>query len=471
MESMFEGQGARPIYRAEPDLAILEYGSKKVVVNPDLGGWAVVSRRELAELLNPSGYVSPQLGEQGYRRGLVRKNGHSVYDPSAQEDRLFFFEFHVADVCNLACVYCCAATTPAKRIPPTDPAVGRKWVERVLEYCEANQIRKVDLEFTGGEPLANVDFLDQTLDYWYQRANDAGVSASVIVVSNLTQIGVRQIEFLRKHQVLLNFSLDGDQEEHDGHRPFAAGRGSYHSVIKNLKRLRRLGLEPRSVQSVITSRSVRRLPEIAEGLLELGFDQMTLQHVTVAGTRDRPTWLLPDPKVYVDKLFELFEQHYLPCWERTGVMPHTRYLGLAYAYLMEPKRTYMCQRSPCGAGRCIIAVNPKGDVYGCAIGPWTEAFRMGNVFENSFDECQQSSAARASESRHFHHIAGCNRCVFRGWCQSGCPKDAFAAHGSIRSRPSLCGFYRELWRRALGTLIEPTYPPEALRAMASSYLH
>jgi uncharacterized protein len=450
---------------------VLEYGGKKVAVNPELGGWAVVSRRELAALLNPSGYVSAEIGEQGYRHGIVRKNGHSVYDPSAQEDRMFFFEFHVADVCNLACVYCAASTTPAKQIPPTDPKVGRKWVDRVLEHCEAEEIRNIDLEFTGGEPLANVDFLDRTLDYWYERSSELGVDAKIIVVSNLTQIGVRQIEFLRKHNVVLNFSLDGTQMEHDAHRPFAAGRGSYRAVLKNLKRLRELGLDPLSVQSVITSHNVQRLPQIAESILDLGFEQMTLQHVFMAGTRDRPLWLLPDPELYVSKLFELFEEHYVPCWERTGLMPHTRYLGLAYAYLLEPKRTYMCQRSPCGAGRCITAVNPKGDVHGCAIGPWTDEFRMGNIFEDSFAECQRSAAARASAARHFRHIEGCNRCMFRGWCQSGCPKDAFSVHESIQARPSLCRFYRELWGRALETLVEETYPREAVRAIAGAYLH
>jgi uncharacterized protein len=471
MESMFSGQTERPLYRPEPDLRVLEHGGKRIVINPALGGWAVVSPRELIELLSPNGLLSDTFGETAYRHGLARKNGHSVFDTSVQDGRLFFFELIVSDTCNLACTYCCAATRPARRVPPPDLAIGTLWVDRILEYCLRNAVAQVELEFTGGEPLANVEFLEHTLAYASDRLPAHGICPSFSLVTNLTLLGGRQLDLLHRYPIQLNLSIDGREEEHDAQRPFAAGRGSYRAVLKNLTRLRESGIHPHGVQSTITVRTVDRLPEIARHLLDLGFTQLSLHKMNLGGVeRGEPLSLLPDPKLYVEKLFETFETEYLPFWSRTGVMPHARFLGLAFAYLLESKRAYMCQRSPCGAGRTIVATKPDGEVYGCAIGPWSKPFRYGNLHHDTFEDCQSSAAASSSARRRVEDVPGCRDCLFRGWCQGGCPKDAFAAHGTLMAPSPSCGFYRELWSRALFALVDGEFPEEAVRAVARSYL-
>jgi len=471
MQSWFNGETSCPIYQSESGLEVSQHNGKKVLINPEVGGWAVVSRQELIEMLNPSGFLSPAMGEKAYEHGLARKNGHRVFDPGAQTDKLFFFEFSVADVCNLACIYCSAGTVPAKQIPRTDPRVGRKFVDRIVEYCTANGVRQVEIEFTGGEPLANVDFLSQTIDYAMERTAAHDIRAKFLLISNLTLIGKRQLEFLERYKIMINASLDGDEEAHNAHRPFAAGRGSYHAVAKNLEKLKERGLEPHAIQSVITCRTVEKMPEIAKLLMDLGFTRIVLQPMMFGGILCQdPHKYLPRPARYVEKLFETFETVHIPFWEKTGIMPHTRYLGLTYAYLLEPKRVYMCQRSPCGAGRTIIAVKPDGDVYGCATGPWNEDFYYGNIFRDSFEDCRRSQNACRSGERHFRTIEQCSSCLYRGWCQSGCPKDAYAVHKALMAPSGLCGLYKRLWRRALETLVDETYPEEAVRAVASSYL-
>jgi uncharacterized protein len=332
-------------------------------------------------------------------------------------------------------------------------------------------VRKIELEFTGGEPLANVDFLDATCEYGLRRAAEEGVEASLSLVTNLTLVGVRQLEFLQKYPIQINASLDGDEEDHNSQRPFAAGRGSYRAVLKNVGKLRDVGLKLHAIQTTVTTRTVDKLPQIAERLLELGFTQLSLHRMNMGGIANpAAAALIPEPERYVDKLFETFETQYLPFWRRHGIMPHARHLGLAYAYLLEPKRAYMCQRSPCGAGRTIIAVKPNGDVHGCAIAPWDGIFHYGNINRQSFEECRQSPGASASAERSSSKIPGCSTCLYRGWCQSGCPRDAFAKHGTIMAPSSSCKFYKELWQRSLFSLVDERYPETAIRALARSYL-
>jgi uncharacterized protein len=470
MWSLFNGETANPVFQSEPGLQVLKLNGKTLLISPDLGGWAVVSQAELIELLNPTGFLSPQVGEKAYQHGLARKNGHSVFDSSAQTDQLFFFEFDVSDECNLACLYCSSNTKPVTKIARLSPQQGTKWIDRVLEYCLEHPVRKIQLEFTGGEPLANVEFLAETTKYAMEETRKHGIEATFLIVSNLTIVGPRQIEFLKGFPIGLNVSLDGDQPAHDSQRRFTTGKGSFDVIMRNFERLKQAGISVSAIQSTITARTVDRLPEIAQFLMDLGYCQLSLHYMSLGGARQGCTPLKADPETYVNQLFEVFETKFLPVWRKTGLMPHTRTLALAYAYLLEPKRTYMCQRSPCGAGREIIAVKANGDVYGCANGPFVKEFVYGNIWQDSFEQCQQSRNASASAARHFRDLPGCSTCLFRGWCQGGCPKDAFSSHGTIQARSGNCAMYQALWKRSLGSLVEQRYPHEAVHALAASYL-
>lgn len=470
MQSMFQGNTSNPIYQAEPGLVVFEHGGKKVLINPDLGGWAVVSDRELLELMHPSGFLSPVVGENAYICGLARENGHSVYNPSSQTDQLFFYEFSVSEECNLACVYCAAGTKPTVKIPNLNPLIGLKWVNRIIEHAANHAVRKIEVEFTGGEPLANTDFLTATIEYLLARAGENRIEPHISVVSNLTIVGPKQIEFLKKHPVSLNCSLDGDEDAQNGQRPFATGKGSFSAVVRNLQKLRDLGMPVKALQPTVTALTVERLAEIAQFLMDLGFTDMSLHFMGHAGAPEAAHDLAPDPQAYVDKLFEVFEAKFIPFYKKTGRMPYARMLALAFAYLLDPKRTYMCQRSPCGAGRTIMAVKPNGDVFGCATGPYVNELKYGNIWQDSFEDCQNSVNAMASSQRHFRNVPDCNACTYRGWCQAGCPKDAFATYGSILAPSGSCGTYKALWKRALESLIDERYPRDAVRALANAFI-
>lgn len=470
MWSLFTGETANPIYQAEPGLQLLNINGKKVLVNPNLGGWALVSQPELIGMLNPTGFLSRALGEKAYQSGLARKNGHSVFDPAAQSDQLFFFELDVSDECNLACIYCSSDTKPVTRISTVDPKIGAQWIDRIIEYCVAHSVRRLKLEFTGGEPLANVDLLRATTKYALDQAAVHDIAMDILLVSNLTILGPGQIDFLRSFPITLNVSLDGDRSAHDQNRRFATGKGTFDVVMRNFERLKQANLPVSTIQSTITTHTVDRLPEIAQFLLDLGYRQLTLHYMALGGARPGCGPFKADPHTYIERLFEVFETKFLPLWRETGLMPHTRTLALAYAYLLEPKRTYMCQRSPCGAGKEIIAVKTNGDVYGCANGPFIPQFAYGNIWHNSFEECQHSANANASAARHFRDIPACTSCIYRGWCQGGCPKDAFSTHGDIQSPSGNCEMYQVLWSKALETLVEERYPQQAVRALAASYL-
>lgn len=472
MKSMFYGTCENPIFEIEPTIQLTKINDKRVMINPRLGGWAAVSDEDMIVLLRPNSRIPRELGEAAYQHGLARKNGYAVFNPelSPFQDRMAFFEFHVSDQCNLACKYCSSSTKPVKVITSTPAEVGRQWVDRISDFYRNHKPQKVILEFTGGEPLANADFIDETLTYARQKL-DPRVEVETLIVSNLTVLTERQIDLIKKHKIRINVSLDGPAEDNDGQRIFASGRGTFDVVMNNIQKLAKVGISLKGVQSVVTSRTVPRLVPIADYFLnDLGFTDMTFAYMSDAGARPGSETLRPDPKAFVDQLFNMLDQVFIPHWEKTGVMPYTRYLSVAFAYLLEPVRSYMCQASPCGAGKNIIATKSNGDVYGCACGPWDDELKLGNIYSDSFEECQMSDAALASASRKGEDIPKCSTCLYLGWCRGGCPKDAFSRHGSIFREGGNCEMYQALWGRALECLVEGRYAESAIRELAKPFL-
>lgn len=468
MQSVFDGGCANPVYEPEPDLMTFTHNGKRALVNPMIGGWAVVSNQELVQLLRVKQPLPRRLGEEAYGHGLARKNGQSVFAGGMYEDVLFF-ELHISDECNLACRYCSSGTTPVGTITKADPAIGLKWVDRVYEYAQQHNMRNLILEITGGEPLANVEYLDRIIGYAMLQFGQE-ICAKIIIVTNLTILGPRQLELLHKYPIILAVSLDGDRESHNAQRLFASGNPTWDVVMNNIRKLADHGLPPESLQTTITSQTVERMTDTVRLLMDMGYTHLSLQHMTSTGSPPGSRYLKPDPCLYVEKLFQVFREQFIPFWRTTGAMPYARHLSICYAYLLEPKRTYMCQSSPCGAGRNIICTKGNGDVFGCATGPWDEALRYGNILRDSFEVCQRSAAATASASRQVSALPKCGSCLWRGWCHGGCPKEAYGATGSIFEPSDSCELHQRLFKRALESLMDNEFPEEAIREQAKYYL-
>lgn len=196
---------------------------------------------------------------------------------------------------------------------------------------------------------------------------------------------------------------------------------------------------------------------------------MTLQPMQAVGRGSRISKLAVDPQVYVDKLFEALDTVILPYWKEHKLKFHVRHLGILFMYLLEPWRNYMCQRSPCGNSSTIISTDAFGNVYGCNHAPFNEETLLGNIMINSYEECQRNKNAIKFRERSYNKIELCSKCLFRSFCQAGCPKTALSLHDTIMAPGDLCAFNKALFMKGMEKLIEKAYPSELVYDLASSY--
>ena len=100
---------------------------------------------------------------------------------------------------------------------------------------------------------------------------------------------------------------------------------------------------------------------------------------------------------------------------------------------------YMELRSPCGAGLGQLAYYCDGSIYTCDEARMIsesgdQSFRLGNVYEDSYQDIVSSSTCKATCAASItESIPGCCDCVYQPYCGI-CPVVSYARDGDIFPR-------------------------------------
>jgi uncharacterized protein len=143
--------------------------------------------------------------------------------------------------CDLSCAYCYMyemADQSWRDQPRRMPAqIVAATAQRIGEHARTHQLREVTVILHGGEPLLAGEDLIWTLVESTRKAAGADVSVGVRIQTNGVGLNDAYLRLFGDLGVRVGVSLDGGQEEHDRHRRFASGRGSYTAVAAALRKL------------------------------------------------------------------------------------------------------------------------------------------------------------------------------------------------------------------------------------------
>lgn len=154
--------------------------------------------------------------------------------------REFILKIHSR--CDLACDYCYMyemadqSWRSQPRRMPVD--IAESAAHRIGEHARAHGLERVTLILHGGEPLLAGHNLIWILVEATRKAAGPDVRVDVRVQTNGVGLDEPYLRLFDELGILVGVSLDGGQREHDRHRRFASGRGSYAAVTAGLQRLR-----------------------------------------------------------------------------------------------------------------------------------------------------------------------------------------------------------------------------------------
>lgn len=144
----------------------------------------------------------------------------------------------ITQQCNLRCKYCIYSegSNPNQRSHSSN-LMSLEMAKAALMFYRQHTIDmdKVVIGFYGGEPLLAYSTIVQTVEYAEEIF--AGKEISYNITTNGTLLTDEIIDFLLEHDFYITFSLDGPKEVQDRNRVFRDGKGSYDTVINNIRKV------------------------------------------------------------------------------------------------------------------------------------------------------------------------------------------------------------------------------------------
>ncbi|MFA7706618.1 MAG: radical SAM protein, partial [Candidatus Omnitrophota bacterium] len=191
--------------------------------------------------------------------------------------------------CNLRCVYCWndhgkysnrKFSSKRKGEFSNNAKNGHMLAETALKAVDilvAARGKDKDLvvDFYGGEPLMNLGTLRATVDYCRKNQSKWGVIFHFLLATNGTFLTSDVAKELIDKGVQIAVSIDGPKAVHDNNRPFIDQRGSFDTILSNLKRM------PKEVMKRLVGRTTVTpffpdMVKLYENLRKLGFERIEL---------------------------------------------------------------------------------------------------------------------------------------------------------------------------------------------------
>jgi uncharacterized protein len=134
--------------------------------------------------------------------------------------------------CNLKCRYCNVSGQYAHSSAMQNHMSKETCRKAVDYFCSrANKDKKTAVNFYGGEPLLKFQLMEETVKYITKRYGD---NYSFNITTNGTILDKDMADFFTRYDVDLLVSLDGPEHVNDRYRVTRDGKGTFHTIMKNL---------------------------------------------------------------------------------------------------------------------------------------------------------------------------------------------------------------------------------------------
>jgi uncharacterized protein len=330
----------------------------------------------------------------------------------------------VAQKCNLGCTYCYAREGSFGGKPQNmSIETARAAVDLLLSRATPGE--RINLSFLGGEPLVNRPVLRDATCYAASEAARLGVQIGFSITSNGTLIDETDGEFFEKYGFAVTVSLDGLGAVHDHLRPYKGGRGSFDTILRNIRpilaRQRRMQI---SARVTVTPENLG-LRDMLDHFVDLGFHSVGFSPLLSAPS-GRHEMQRNDLAELLDAMVACGEEFE----RRTVAGERYPFANLLFALQEIHKGTH--RPYPCGAGAGYFGVSAGGDLSACHRFVGDAAGAMGNLA----DGIDRTLQADWLAERHVHRQEPCRSCWARYLCGGGCHHEVIH-----RGRPA-CDYIR-----------------------------
>ena len=333
---------------------------------------------------------------------------------------------HISHDCNLRCKYCFASTG--------DFGEGRKLMDletakRAIDFLiERSYGRKfLEVDFFGGEPSMNFDVVMQTVEYARSREQESGKVFRFTTTTNGIHLTDEMIDFINREMYNVVLSIDGRKEVNDRVRVRVDGSGCYDLITKNFKRL--VDKRPKDRDWYVRGTYTKYNLDFSEDVMhlhDLGFEQISVEPVMADANEPYAITEADLPRIF--KEYEVLAE------KITKLRESGKFINFFHFMLDLDQGPCAIKRlRGCGCGNEYVAITPDGDIYPCHQFVGIDEYKMGSLYDGSFNMEMKNDFARA----HVYTKPECKKCWAKFYCSGGCNANNYIYQGDIRAAHKL----------------------------------
>ena len=333
---------------------------------------------------------------------------------------------HISHDCNLRCKYCFASTG--------DFGVGRKLMDletakRAIDFLiEKSGDRKfLEVDFFGGEPSLNFDVVMQTVEYARSREAETGKTFRFTTTTNGMHLTDEMIDFINKEMYNVVLSIDGRKEVNDRMRVRVDGTGCYDLITKNFKRLvdKRPNDKDWYVRGTYTKYNLDFSEDVVH-LHDLGFEQISVEPVMADAKEPYAITEADLPRIF--KEYEVLAE------KIKKIREEGKFINFFHFMLDLDQGPCAIKRlRGCGCGNEYVAITPDGDIYPCHQFVGIDEYKMGSLYDGSFNLEMKDEFAKA----HVYNKPECKKCWAKFYCSGGCNANNYIYQHDIHAAHKL----------------------------------
>ncbi|MFV0401915.1 MAG: thioether cross-link-forming SCIFF peptide maturase [Oscillospiraceae bacterium] len=332
---------------------------------------------------------------------------------------------NVSHDCNLRCQYCFAGKGDYDQGRMVMNAeTGKRAIDFLLEQSGDREF--LELDFFGGEPLMNFGVVKEVVEYARSKEREYGKTFRFTITTNGMLLDDEKIDYINREMSNVVLSLDGRREVNDRVRTRVDGSGCYDRVLGAFQKLvESRGEKEYYVRGTFTKYN-KDFSDDVYALNEAGFDQISVEPVVA------------DPKepyaLTEEDLPEIFREYERLSERLVKSRKQGKYFNFFHFMIdLEQGPCVIKRLRGCGCGNEYVAVTPDGNIYPCHQFIGHEDWKMGSLYDGSFDLGMKERFSKTS----VYNKPDCRDCWAKFYCSGGCNANNMQYMGDILTSHTL----------------------------------
>jgi len=325
---------------------------------------------------------------------------------------------HIAHDCNLRCEYCFASTGDfghGRKL--MDFETGKLAIDFLLNNSGDRQ--NLELDFFGGEPLMNWEVVKEIVVYARSKEQEYNKKFRFTITTNGLLLDDEKIDFINEEMSNVVLSIDGRKEVNDRVRKRVDGSGCYDKIVEQFKKLvDKRGDKSYYVRGTFTKYNLDFSKDVMH-LSDIGFEQISVEPV-IGDAKE--------PYAIVEKDLPVVFAEYEKLALKMVNMNKSKYFNFFHFMLDLDQGPCAIKRlRGCSCGNEYVAITPDADIYPCHQFVGHENFKMGNLFDGTFNLEIKDYFSKT----HIYSKPECSRCWAKFYCSGGCNANNYNYNGDV----------------------------------------